>query len=191
MLKVSDRKWSKFKINDVFNIVLASGDNQADRLAEGNIPLVSSGGMNNGVVKFILTGDKNTVMYKNVLTIDMFGKCFYHNYNFFAVSHGRVNLLYPKFDNKYINRFVLLFIALYLENTLMNRYSYNRMCSQSRLMRDYVLLPTKNNRIDFLFMEQFLKEREEKNRNEYIDYAKKKIDEIKSTVREYSGGGRD
>lgn len=58
-ISLNDVKWKEFKIEDLFNISLSKGDNQANLLLDGNIPLISSGTTNNGICKFIKTGDES------------------------------------------------------------------------------------------------------------------------------------
>ena len=168
-MNLNDREWKEFKISDIFQIELSAGDNQANLLEEGNFPLVSSGMNNNGVCKFIKTGDSKSQMFNgNIITIDMFGKTFYHPYNFFAVSHGRVNMLFPKFK---INKEVGIFLVKAIENSTTGKYSYNRMCSRSRLENQLITLPVNlDNSPDYEFMESYIKEKENKMISKYNKY---------------------
>ena len=122
---ISRIKWKKFKLIDLFELHLAKGDLQPKKLENGDIPLVSAGMTNNGIVMNIKEGDgKSEKFNSNVITIDMFGKAFYQNKDFFAVSHGRVNILKPKFKlNYYIGSF---FVSVF-DKKLIGDFSFSKM----------------------------------------------------------------
>lgn len=131
--------WGTFCISDLFEIELSKGDNQIDQLKKGNIPLVSAGMSNNGIVGYVDSGDGKSQMFEeSLITVDMFGKAFYHPYKFYAVSHGRINILIPlkKFEKE-----VLLFITAAINKSTEGIFSYNRMCSQKRLSKININLP--------------------------------------------------
>lgn len=136
-LKVSE--WQEFNICDLFDIYLSSDDLQPGKLREGNYPLISSGKNNNGIVMYIEKQENAKLFKKNLLTIDMFGKCFYQENEFYCVSHGRVNILAPKFE---INRNIGLYLACVIENSFIDKYSFTVMCSSSLLKKEKIKLPT-------------------------------------------------
>lgn len=159
---ISRIKWKKFKLIDLFELHLAKGDLQPKKLENGDIPLVSAGMTNNGIVMNIKEGDgKSEKFNSNVITIDMFGKAFYQNKDFFAVSHGRVNILKPKFKlNYYIGSF---FVSVF-DKKLIGDFSFSKMCSQGRLQNETILLPVnKKGMPDFESMENFIKQIEKEN----------------------------
>ncbi len=134
-------KWAKFSLQSLFEIVLSKGDNQAKLLEEGTIPLVSAGNFNNGICKFIKSADpKSEIFSGNAITVDMFGKAFYQAKDFYAVSHGRVNILIPKFK---MGKGVALFICTVLNKKFNGKYSFSTMCSQSKLLKESICLPVK------------------------------------------------
>lgn len=130
-------EWINYKINDLFEIQLLAGDNQANKLLDGKIPLVSAGTINNGICKFIDKPDiKSQLFNKNVITVDMFGKVYFHNYNFYTVSHGLMDESIYLFQKKNINKYVRLFIARTIKKRFEGKYSFSRMCSMSRLSKE-------------------------------------------------------
>ena len=153
---ISRIKWKKFKLIDLFELHLAKGDLQPKKLENGDIPLVSAGMTNNGIVMNIKEGDgKSEKFNSNVITIDMFGKAFYQNKDFFAVSHGRVNILKPKFE---LNSYIGLFLVSVFDKKLIGDFSFSKMCSQGRLKSERILLPVnKNDKPDFELMENLMK----------------------------------
>ncbi len=158
MMKLSDREWKTFPVEDIFKVDLSNGDNKANKLPKGRVPLISSGTKNNGVVKFVLCGDgKSQLFQSGTLTFDMFGKCFYHPYQFYAVSHGRINVLSNK---KMISKYVSIFLLAVIEKSSENIFSYNRMASSKRMKKLKLKLPVDyNNHPDYDFMEQYIKEK--------------------------------
>lgn len=169
--------WEEFKLNSLFELKLSKGDNQANLLEEGHIPLISSGLNTNGITKFVKNGDGKSIKFeKNTITIDMFGKAFYHDYSFFSVSHGRVNILIPKFT---INKYIALFLITIIDNSFSNIFSYNRMCSQKRLNSTKIQLPTTPNGIpNWQFMEDYTKQELLKQSQKLIAFYENKSQEL-------------
>lgn len=117
-------QWKIFKIKDLFDIVLSKGDIKIDDVDSGTIPLVSSGEKNNGIVGFISEeGDGRAEMFKgNLITVDMFCNAFYQKDPFYAVSHGRVNILLPKIK---LTQYIALFICSLIKQE-QYKFSYGR-----------------------------------------------------------------
>lgn len=173
-LTLDSVEWGEFRIKDLFELHLSKGDNQANLLDEGNIPLVSSGLNINGISKFIREGDGKSELFDgNILTVDMFGKAFYHGYNFFSVSHGRINILIPKFE---ITKFIAIFIVAEIDKNFSNVFSYNRMCSQKRLRSSKILLPIDyKGRANWQFMEDYVKQEMKVQSKKVASYYENKL----------------
>ena len=173
-LTLDSVEWGEFRIKDLFELHLSKGDNQANLLDEGNIPLVSSGLNINGISKFIREGDGKSELFDgNILTVDMFGKAFYHEYNFFSVSHGRINILIPKFE---ITKFIAIFIVAEIDKNFSNVFSYNRMCSQKRLRSSKILLPIDyKGRANWQFMEDYVKQEMKVQSKKVASYYENKL----------------
>jgi hypothetical protein len=165
--KIDVSSWGEFPLIELFDFYLSKGDNQAQKLDEGEIPLVSSGSFNNGICKYIDKGDGISELFEgNLITIDMFGQPFYQNNPFYSVSHGRVNILKPKF---HINEYIGLFIVSVLQKMYYEKYGFTTMCSQTKLKKEYIKLPiTKDNKPDWQYMEEYMENIESK--------VKRKID---------------
>ena len=148
--------WKQFKISDLFDISLSKGDLKLNSCILGNIPLISSGETNNGCVGFIDSeGDGKAVIFKpNKITVDMFCNAFYQNTPFFSVSHGRVNILTPKF---LMNKYVGLFIAT-LINKEKFRFTYGRAVYSNVISELTIALPVNSQgNPDWQFMENYIK----------------------------------
>ena len=148
--------WQEFKVGDYFDVYLSSGDLKIDECELGNIPLVSSGTTNNGIVGYIdEKGDGKAQIFKaNSITVDMFCNAFYQNNDYYAVSHGRVNILYPKFK---CNPFIGCFICSIINNERF-KYSYGRAVYSDEISRMVIKLPTTLDNVpDWGFMENYIK----------------------------------
>lgn len=160
-LAIDQYNWSYFKIKKLFNVELATGDIKAGECLPGDVPLISSGTLNNGVVEYIdEIGDGISAIFAgNKITVDMFGQSFYQPSDFFSVSHGRVNVLNPFFNG--FNKYHGLFIATVINNEKY-RFSYNRACYSGVIEELEIKLPSMNNsdgqvEVDWDLIEQFMK----------------------------------
>lgn len=159
-MKLNTEEWKYYTIGDLFRVELTKGDIKADEVDSGDIPLISSGEGNNGVVKYISKeGDGKAEMFPdNTITLDMFCHANYQGLPYYAVGHGRVNILFPKFDlNKYIGIFICTLI-----NREMYRFSYGRAVYSTVAEKMRIKLPAlqddKGNwHPDWQFMEDYIK----------------------------------
>lgn len=155
-MNLNTLSWKEFTIGDYFDVFLSSGDLKIDDCEPGSIPLISSGSTNNGIVGYIdEKGDGKAQIFKaNCITVDMFCNAFYQNKDFYAVSHGRVNILYPKFK---FNLQIGLFICNIIKKEQF-KYSYGRAVYSSEIARMIIKLPsTAVGLPDWNFMEQYIK----------------------------------
>ena len=147
-------EWKKFKIKDFFKVELAKGDIKLGEVDNRDIPLVSSGESNNGIVGYIdEVGDgKSEIFPANRITVDMFGNAFYQDEPFYAVSHGRVNILNPKFN---LTRNIGLFISTIIIQEKY-KYSYGRAVYSHVAENMEIRLPVDSSGSpDWKFMEDY------------------------------------
>ncbi len=156
-METQDWKW--FTIGSLFSVELSKGEIKADNIESGTVPLVSSGGTNNGIVCYVdEKGDGRAELFDgNKLTVDMFGHCFYHATPFYSVSHGRVNVL----TSARLNRDNGLFVAAIIEREIY-RYSYGRAVYSATLSNATIKLPAKKNgngefEPDWQWMEDYMR----------------------------------
>ncbi len=91
----------------------------------------------------------------NTITIDMFGNAFFRQFKYKLVTHARVFSLKPNFK---ISKRQGIFIAGVLRH-LPLFFGYGNMCSWEKIKERFIYLPkTPSGEIDFLFMEQFIRE---------------------------------
>lgn len=155
-MKLNTDEWKYYTIGDLFRVELTKGDIKADEVDSGDIPLISSGEGNNGVVKYISKdGDGKAEMFPdNTITLDMFCHANYQGLPYYAVGHGRVNILFPKFElNKYIGIFICTLI-----NREVYRFSYGRAVYSTVAEKMKIKLPaTPSGTPDWKFMEDYIK----------------------------------
>ncbi|MCX5636478.1 MAG: restriction endonuclease subunit S, partial [Planctomycetota bacterium] len=143
--------WRNFELNDLFHIKGSKTTPLLDleEYGEGKYPYVTTQATNNGVEGFYGYYTEEG----NVLTVDsaVLGYCSYQPLEFSASDH--VEKLIPKFS---MNKYVALFLITII-NLEQYRYNYGIKCSQTRMRKAHIKLPSKNGQPDFDFMEQFIK----------------------------------
>lgn len=150
-IKLNTNNWQNFKLTDLFEI---SGSKttplwELEDYGEGIYPYVTTQATNNGIDGFYNYYTEEG----NVLTVDsaVLGYCSYQELPFSASDH--VEKLIPNFE---LNRYIALFLTTII-NTEQYRYNYGRKCSQTRMKTISIKLPTKNNKPDFKYMENYIK----------------------------------
>ena len=155
---VDTSAWKAFKVGDLFDVLLAKGDIQPNLVGDGDVPLVSAGTADNGIVATISgKGDGiSEVFPAGCLTVSMFGTAFWQTETFYAVSHGRVNVLMPKCR---VSDMVGLFLTSAVNACFNGEYDYSTMCTRKRLLDTTVTLPaTLDGAPDWAYMEQYMKD---------------------------------
>ena len=158
MAKINVIGWKTFKLRDLFEILLAKGDIQPQQISDGEIPLVSAGNENNGIMTMIDTaGDGvSEVFPAGCISVSMFGRAFYQADAFYAVSHGRINVLKPIYQVSYKQG---LFIASCLNQVFAHKFDYASMCTQKKLMSESISLPaTPDGQPDWAYMDAYMSE---------------------------------
>ncbi|MFA7051174.1 MAG: N-6 DNA methylase [Bacilli bacterium] len=149
--ELDTKKWKEFKLKDIFDIKGSTTTSiiELEEYGIGDYPYVTTKATNNGVDGFFNYYTEEG----NVLTIDsaVLGYSSYQSLPFSASDH--VEKLIPKFS---MNKFIGLFLVTVI-NLEQYRFNYGRKCSQTRLKKLSIKLPTKNQKPDFDYMERFIK----------------------------------
>lgn len=166
MLNLHDREWKEFYLRQIFPDIQRGKRLKTADHVKGNIPYVSSSAVNNGVDAFI--GNSGKVRkFDECLTLansGSVGKTFYHSYEFIASDH--VTAL----KSSELNKYSYLFVATIVQR-LEEKYSFNREINDARINKEKIVLPIdKSGKPDYVFMEQYVKEREEEIIQNYINY---------------------
>ena len=161
---IEEKEWAEFFLKDIFKEIqrgkrLKKADHQ-----KGKMPYVSSTGSNNGVDGYV--GNKEKVrIFSNCLTIansGSVGACFYQPFKFVASDHV------TKLKNDNFNEYTYKFISS-LVSRLGIKYSFNREMNDTRIKKEKILLPTNDqNKPDYDYMENYMKQLEYKKLNEYL-----------------------
>lgn len=151
-----------FTIGELFDVELTKGDLKEKFCVEANdrlgdeLPLISAGDTDNGFVGYVdKYGDgKASPFPSNIITVDMFCKAYYQPKPFYAVGHGRINMLIPKFE---LNVYRALYICAVINNERY-RFSYGRAV-YSGVLRDLkISLPVDTaGNPNWQFMEDYIK----------------------------------
>lgn len=113
-----DIKYHDFKLNEIFDVIEEGTLVKTENLEEGNIPLVVSMSIKDGIARYVKEYDK---LFKgHAITINEFADTTVRNYDFFA-DKGVIVL-----QNKMFNKSVLFYIeGLIMTEILLSKKKYN------------------------------------------------------------------
>ena len=142
--------WQWYLYKDLFEIKKGKRIVNAD-MEPGTTPCIRPIEYKNGVHDYIdiepnHKGNSITVNYNGSVA-----QAFYQPVDYFALDD--VNVLYPKFE---LNQYIALFFTTLIRREKY-RYNYGRKWHLERMQESKILLPTRNNKPDFEFMENFMK----------------------------------
>ncbi len=86
------------------------------------------------------------------ITVDMFGYAFYRRFRYKLVTHARVFSLKPNFKMSGRQGQFLVNSLHFLHY----KFGFENMCTWEKIRDEKLLLPTKDDQIDFEFMERFI-----------------------------------
>lgn len=152
------QRWKEFFLEDV--VVINSGKRltKAD-MRSGNTPFIGASEANNGITMF--TSSSNESLDNNVLGVNYNGSVgfsFYHPYEaLFSDDVKRVKWI----NKSHNNRYTLLFLSTAIRQQK-DKYAYGYKFNAQRMKRQKVLLPvTKEGLLDWQFMEDYMKAKEQ------------------------------
>ena len=170
---LADVKWKEMYFIDIFDNIYIAKSTDQNKLKVGNVPFIGRSSINNGLQGEYFV-EKEKINKGNSLTISMVGepKCFYHKYSF-TCSQNVLVLQNNEFINITNSKFLIPIIDNYLKA---KGYGYGYPVGKERVLRNKLLLPVdKNNQINWNFMEEYIKERENKQREELKEYYKSRL----------------
>lgn len=168
MLSLSDREWKSFRLLDYFKPDKGNQKNMAS-LKPGDIPLVSARKINNGLKDFVSMDCENDLFSGYCLTINNDGDggagiAYYQPFNFLLDTH--VTALNPKTQ---ISKWTMLFIASSITHQR-EKFGHGYSINTPRLETFRIMLPVSSKgNPDFAFMEQYIREREQRVIQNYTD----------------------
>lgn len=164
-------KWSNFKVGDLFDIHPTSSYKMTNVdlfKTKGNTPVVTNSSVNNGITGYVNlapTEKGGIITYSDTTTSEAI---FYQPDNFVGYSH--VQGLYP-YDKKLWNEKTLLYFVSLFRKSANNRFDYANKFNRTVASEMFVKLPiSSENKIDFNFMENYIRELEQERIRELERY---------------------
>ena len=168
MLNLNDREWKAFKVKDIF-LIEKCKCSSVSTLKPGNFPYVGATNRNNGIMSFVEKKDKWTTKGNCIVFIcdgqGSVGYSIYKKEDFIGSTTLKVG------RSEHLNRYTAQFLVSALDkNRPMYSYGYKR--NENRLLNESIMLPAaENGQPDYVFMEQYIRERENKLKQTYIDFV--------------------
>ncbi|WP_294454514.1 restriction endonuclease subunit S [uncultured Bacteroides sp.] len=169
-------KWIDVTYKSIFNRIVQGRRLKKEDQIPGNIPFVMSGTTNTGVVNFI--SNPVASFPKNSITVDIFGNVFYRNYDFGA---GDDTGVYWN-DAKEYSKEQMIFFAASMKRSLLNKFSYGKKLRSSESYDIPMMLPIKNESIDFNYMNILVSAIQKLIIKDVVLYADKRIKATKEVI---------
>ena len=192
MVSLKDRKWKEFDFVELFDIQKGFYNKKPTANDKGNIPFLGATESNNGITSFHtmddikqsskMGHDKNVRIDKKIFTGNCIavtndgsvGHAFYQKVPF-TCSHS-INPLYLKIHK--LNEKIALFLIRMIEMQGIC-FQYSRKWRPERMKKSKILLPIDNEgEPDWLFMENYIKQLESNQKEEYKNFATKKLQDL-------------
>jgi hypothetical protein len=162
-------EWGEFEIGKIFD-VLRGKRLVAENRKRGNIPYYSASSSNNGLTDLI---SNSLFIESNCLLVTTFCDSFYVKGQFTASDE--ISILKNSSINQYSGKFISNIITSNKE-----KFAFGYKAFTERIKRQTILLPTTpQGEPDYNFMEEFMKEIEQRKLKKYQDYLVKRIDQVK------------
>lgn len=157
-------KWKDYDIQSIFPEIKRGKRLKNEDHIFGEMPYVSSSGLNNGVDDFV-NNKEGVRIFEECLSLansGSVGSTFYHPYKYVASDHV------TKLKNKEYNKYIYLYLAT-ITSRLSEKYSYNREINEGRLNREKMIVPiNKSGLPDYKYMESYMRAKEIEIINRYI-----------------------
>ena len=151
-IKLSDRKWLKFRYSDLFRIERGQGARKKDIVEDGTIPIVTSIDSNNGWSGMVSLKPKHKSNVIGVNRNGSVGEAFYQPQSFCSTED--VHIFNPQFE---LNLHRALFLITLIKKEKY-RYNFGRKWGIKRMNETIIQLPVDNNNTpDWKFMENYIK----------------------------------
>lgn len=170
MLNLNDREWKAFFICDIFLLESTSSGIDGNKLSneQGNIPYLTRTDLNNGYKSFV---GQQAEKYKrdngNCITIGLDTQtAFYQPHSFYTGQNVQV------LKNDKLNKYNAKFFIPLLHNAMVSLNWGGNGATLGRLKKKKIVVPiTDDGQPDYAFMEQYIREREDKLKQKYIDFV--------------------
>ena len=175
MLTLNDREWKAFKAKNIFSIEKCKCSS-VSTLKQGTFPYVGATNRNNGIMSFVEKKDKWVTKGNCIVFIcdgqGSVGYSIYKKEDFIGSTTLKVG------RSEHLNRYTAQFLVSALDkNRQMYSYGYKR--NENRLSNESIMLPiTDNGQPDYAFMEQYIREREDKLKQKYINFVNAELETL-------------
>jgi len=177
-LDSKNKEWKEFVFEQLFDIDSTSSGIDRNKLIKGKgvIPYLTRSEKDNGLDSFICKqSDKYKTDDANVITVGLDTQTVFYQPNKFYTGQN-VQVLKCEYLNKENAQFLIPLIKRQME-----KFNWGgNGATLTRLRRSKLLLPVnKKGEPDFEFMEAFMKQKEREKFQEYDNYIRKRIKELK------------
>ncbi|MGO3650970.1 restriction endonuclease subunit S [Vagococcus sp.] len=167
--ELSEVDWAPFSIEDIATVDGGADWEEYNRV-KGKSPFIGSSSTNNGVTDFVNYEGRENKVSSGVIGINRNGSvgyAFYHPYSAYFSGDTRFVEVTGYKGNRHVNQFIVTCIL-----KQKNKYAYGYKMGTKRIERQKILLPiTDDEKIDYEFMEQYMKRQENKIINQMKEEA--------------------
>lgn len=182
MTKTLDKvTWKEFKVKTIFPKIEKCKCGNAGNLEDGHIPYVDATNRNNGTMRYVKASEKLITRGNCIVFIcdgqGSVGYSIYKAEDFVGSTTLKVG------RNRFLNYYNAQFIIGALDK---NRciYSYGYKRTEPRLKNETIYLPVNSkSEPDYKFMEDYIKEREAKLKNQYKKHVKHLVKNLQKEVK--------
>lgn len=181
MRNLNEITWSKFHIEELFNIVGTITTHPSVLKKGGKTPRITCAATQNGLDSFFKNQptEEGNVLTADSATVGFIG---YQEHPFIATDHVE-KLVFT--GNANFNRYIALFIKLCIDKAKASKFGYGYKFSQTRIKRQTIMLPvTSDGKPDYAYMEEYMKSVENRLLERYKTYL---TDNFNQTL---TGGGK-
>lgn len=178
-LKLTDVEWGEFLFPDIFPELFIAKSSDSNALSEGEVPFIGRSSVNNGF-QGLYHVSKDKIVKKNCITVSMVGepRSFYQPYDFTCSQN--ILVLRNDFLNKDISKFLISIIDNYLTS---KGFGYGYPVGLNRVIKNKLMLPIDSHgQPNWQFMEDYIKQEQQQQAQQVIDYYERKLVELASDV---------
>lgn len=175
-MDLESREWGEFKLDTVFEIENCKC-NKVSALGSGKTPYVGATNRDNGVMSFVECNEPYLTKGNCIAFIcdgeGSMGLSVYRKSYFIGSTTVKVG------RNKYLNEYIGQFITTVADKVRF-KYNFGFKRNTQHLKNEILLLPMDNEgKIDYTFMESYMKEKEREKLERYKNYIVKRLEELR------------
>lgn len=166
---LGEKEWDEFHIDDLFEVSRPTARNTTSYLI-GNVPLIASGSVNNGVMKFCAPFNNETLDKGNCITVSpVDGSTFYHPMSFLGRGGAGSSILILRCSD--LNLYRGEFMARAIKQTC-SKYTYGHMGNMDSIKQERIMLPvtSSSHKLDYNYMELYVKNWMLRKYQQYINF---------------------